>query len=74
VQQIELFNRAFNQAWPQIGSNERLTAEARSRAALLLRDIVQRRIKAGETDAALIATAAVAEVRQRGMGYAGLAH
>lgn len=63
VRKIELFNAAYRSAWSQFAYNRQLTTKQRSRVGPLLRDVIQRLIKAGKTEPEHIADEAIAGAR-----------
>ena len=64
VEKVEIYNQAYKIAWPQIAENARLTAQQRSEAGLFLSQAIQGSIKAGRTDAVLIAVEATADMQR----------
>jgi len=61
ARRVELFNQALRLAWPHLSQEE----IKRPNASRFLSDAIQRRLKLGATDPALIAAEAVVEVRAR---------
>ena len=62
AEKIQLFNQAYKSAWAQVSADDQLTEKQRSQAGTILRDAIQRSIKAGNTDVHFIAAEAVANV------------
>lgn len=63
VRKIELFNAAYKSAWSEFAFNSQITATQRSQLGPLLRDNIQRLIKAGKTEPQRIAEVAIASAR-----------
>ncbi|MBV9346353.1 MAG: hypothetical protein JO245_00090 [Pseudolabrys sp.] len=73
TEKVRLFTQAFNDAWTKLDNDFVTIPDQRSRAATVLRDVIERRIKGGETDAAAIADGATEEVRSNfGIGRASI--
>lgn len=62
TEKIQLFSQAYKSAWAQVSANDQLTEKQRSQAGTILRDAIQRSIKAGNTDVRVIVAEAVTNV------------
>ena len=64
IKKVEIYNLAYKIAWPHVAENAQLTAQQRSEAGLFLSRAIHGSIRAGRTDAVLIAAEATTDIQR----------